>query len=125
MPVAAHVEKNGSFTNTQRPLQWHNQAVEPPGESRSDLWFMYHIGRIIRQKLAGTTDPKDRAILDLTWTYPTEGSIEEPSAEAVLQEVNGWDAEGNPLSGYTDLKADGSTLRGKPPAGERAGVGAR
>jgi formate dehydrogenase major subunit len=112
MPAAAHVEKNGSFTNTQRLLQWHNQAVEPPGDSRSDLWFMFHIGRIIREKLADSTDPKDRAILDLTWTYPTEGAIDEPSAEAVLQEVNGWDGEGNPLSGYTDLKPDGSTACG-------------
>jgi formate dehydrogenase major subunit len=112
LPAAAHVEKNGSFTNTQRLLQWHNQAVEPPGDSRSDLWFMYHIGRTIREKLAGSTDPKDRAILDLTWTYPTEGSIEEPSAEAVLQEISGWDAEGKPLSTYLDLKPDGSTSCG-------------
>ncbi len=112
MPAAAHVEKNGSFTNTQRLLQWHNQAVEPPGDSRSDLWFMYHLGRIIREKLAGSPDPRDRAVLDLTWTYPTEGPLEEPSAEAVLQEINGWDAEGNPLSSYTELKADGSTASG-------------
>ena len=30
LPAAAHTEKNGSFTNTQRMLQWHHKAVEPP-----------------------------------------------------------------------------------------------
>jgi len=36
-PAAAHTEKNGSFTNTQRMLQWHHAAVEPNGAARSDL----------------------------------------------------------------------------------------
>ena len=31
LPAAAHTEKSGSFTNTQRMLQWHDQAVEPGG----------------------------------------------------------------------------------------------
>ena len=53
MPAAAHTEKSGSFTNTQRMLQWHHTAVEPAGDARSDLWFAYHLGRRIREKLAG------------------------------------------------------------------------
>ena len=52
LPAAAHTEKAGSFTNTQRLLQWHHQAVEPAGDVRSDLWFTYHLGRRIRAKLA-------------------------------------------------------------------------
>ena len=52
LPAAAHTEKNGSFTNTQRMLQWHHEAVEPAGDARSDLWFAYHLGRRIRAKLA-------------------------------------------------------------------------
>ena len=39
-PAAAHTEKDGSFTNTQRLLQWHHKAVEPPGDCRSELQFM-------------------------------------------------------------------------------------
>jgi len=112
MPAAAHTEKNGSFTNTQRMLQWHHAAVEPDGDARSELWFYYHLGRIIREKLARSTDERDRPILDLTWDYPTEGSIAEPKAEAVLAEINGWDSEHKPLSGYTSLKHDGSTACG-------------
>jgi formate dehydrogenase major subunit len=112
LPAAAHTEKDGSFTNTQRLLQWHHKAVEPGGDARSDLWFYYHLGRIIRQKLADSTDPRDRPLLDLTWNYPTEGTHADPSAEAVLAEINGFDADGSPLSGYTALKDDGSTRCG-------------
>jgi len=112
LPAAAHTEKDGSFTNTQRLLQWHHQAVEPAGAARSDLWFTYHLGRLIRQKLAGSTDEVDRPLLDLTWDYPVKGSLDEPDAQAVLAEINGWDADGEPLGSYLQLKADGSTRCG-------------
>ena len=133
MPAAAHTEKSGSFTNTQRMLQWHHTAVEPAGDARSELWFTYHLGRLIRSKLAGSAAGRsvrcrgfravagavsgsvsemDRPVLDLTWDYPVSGAIAEPSAEAVLAEINGWDGDGKPLSAYTQLKDDGSTASG-------------
>ncbi len=112
LPAAAHTEKDGSFTNTQRLLQWHHQAVDPPDDARSDLWFYYHLGRIIREKLAGSVDEADRPVLDLVWDYPTVGDLHEPSAEAVLREINGWDASGRPLSSFTQLADDGSTVCG-------------
>ena len=112
LPAASHVEKDGSFTNTQRLLQWHHEAVEPPADCRSDLWFMFHLGRIVRRKLAGSTDPRDRAILDLTWDYPAHGARQEPDAEKVLEEIGGWDGEGKPLSDYMPLEDDGSTACG-------------
>ena len=112
LPAAAHTEKAGSFTNTQRMLQWHHQAVEPSGDNRSDLWFTYHLGRLIRAKLAASDDEMDRPIQDLTWDYPVHGPLAEPDAEAVLAEVNGWDAQGQPVSSYTQLKSDGSTAAG-------------
>jgi formate dehydrogenase major subunit len=112
LPAAAHTEKDGSFTNTQRMLQWHHLAVEPAADARSDLWFTYHLGRRIRAKLAGSADEMDRPVLDLTWDYPVKGRLSEPAAEAVLAEVNGRDADGAPLSSYTQLTADGSTACG-------------
>jgi formate dehydrogenase major subunit len=111
-PAAAHTEKNGSFTNTQRMLQWHHAAVAPAGAARSELHFYFHLGRIIREKLAGSTDEMDRPVLDLTWDYPTEGALAEPSADAVLKEINGWRADGAPLGSYTELEDDGSTTCG-------------
>ena len=114
LPAASHVEKEGSFTNTQRLLQWRHKAVEPPGECRSDLWFYFHLGRIIRDKLAarGRDDDRDRPVLDLAWDYPVSGPLDEPSAEAVLREINGWGPDGRALSAYTELKDDGSTTCG-------------
>jgi len=122
LPAAAHTEKDGSFTNTQRMLQWHHAAVEPAGDARSDLWFIYHLGRRIRAKLAAAAASPgaglavdaemDRPVLDLTWDYPVKGQLQEPDADAVLAEVNGWDAEGRPLSSYTQLADDGSTACG-------------
>lgn len=112
LPAASHTEKSGSFTNTNRWLQWHHAAVEPEGDARSDLWFMYHLGRRIRARLAGSTDPMDRMILDLSWDYPVSGELDEPVADAVLAEINGYGPNGAPLSAYTQLKDDGSTKCG-------------
>ena len=110
-PAASHVEKSGTFTQTQRMLQWREQAVEPPGDARSELWFFYHLGRILREKLSGSTDDRDRPLLDLWWDYELDG--DEPSAADVLRRINGVDlTTGRAVNGYTELKADGSTACG-------------
>jgi formate dehydrogenase major subunit len=112
LPAASHVEKEGTFTNTQRLLQWREKALDPKGDCRSDLWFMYHLGRRVRERLADSADPKDRPVLDLAWDYPVEGEHQDPSAEAVLREINGWGPDGRALSSFIQLKADGSTACG-------------
>jgi formate dehydrogenase major subunit len=112
LPCAAHTEKDGNFTNTQRLLQWHHKACDPPGEARSDLHWIYHLGKTIREKLSGSSDPKDRPILDLVWSYPLVGPHDEPDADSVLQEINGRGADGSFLGSYDELKGDGSTSCG-------------
>jgi formate dehydrogenase major subunit len=113
LPAASHVEKEGTFTQTQRLLQWREKAVDPPGDARSELWFFYHLGRLVREKLAGSTLPRDRAVLDLAWDYPLHPPHDEPGAEAVLREINGYEVStGRPLSAFTELKDDGSTAGG-------------
>jgi formate dehydrogenase major subunit len=111
LPAANHVEKAGSFTQTQRLLQWRDKAVDPPGDCRSELDFYYELGQRIREKLKDSTDEMDRPLLDLAWDYPVDehGDVD---GQAVLKEINGTDAQGNPLSSYTELKADGSTSCG-------------
>jgi formate dehydrogenase major subunit len=113
LPAAAHTEKDGSFTNTQRLLQWHRKAVDPKQDCRSELWFYFHLGRLIKQKLADSEEERDTLIKALRWEYPTHSAIEEPDAEAVLQEISGREiVSGKFLSGYPELKDDGSTLCG-------------
>ncbi|MGI8524203.1 MAG: formate dehydrogenase, partial [Nocardioides sp.] len=112
MPAAAHTEKSGTFTNTQRMLQFHHQAVQPTDDRRSELWFVHQLGQRLRARLADSTAERDRPVQQLTWDYPTEGPYDDPKAEAVLKEINGCDASGALLSTYEDLKGDGSTACG-------------
>jgi len=108
-PAASHVEKAGTFTNTQRLLQWREQAIEPPGDARSELHFVYHLGRLLKEK--ATDAPRDAGLRALTWDYPCHGAIEEPDPEAVLREIHGRSDDG-PIKNFTELKADGTTSCG-------------
>jgi formate dehydrogenase major subunit len=88
-PAAGHAEKDGSFTNTQRMVQWHEKAVDAPGDCRSDRWFVFHLGRRLKAKAAADASPHNDGLRALTWDYPTKGSRGEPDTEAVLKEING------------------------------------
>ena len=112
LPAAAHTEKDGSFTNTQRLLQWHHKAVEPQDDVRSDLWFYYHLGKIIKRKVAERDEPHADPIRFLTWEYPELGEQREPDAHMVLREISGYDAQNRAIASYNELKADGSTACG-------------
>jgi formate dehydrogenase major subunit len=114
-PAASHVEKEGTFTQTERMLQWREQAVEPADDQRSDLWFTYHLGRIIRERLADSADERDRPIVELNWDLPVHGDPVwgEPDAEEVLRRINGYHLDtGELVDDYRHLKADGSTSSG-------------
>ncbi len=125
LPCAGPPEKSGSFTNTQRLLQWHSKAVDPPGDSRSDLQFMWQLGKRMKELYAQSSAPRDQGIRALTWEYGMDGGRErlpdgtlsrlegEPDAEKVLKEINGYSvADGKPLPGFSALKDDGSTACG-------------
>lgn len=124
IPAAASSEKQGSFTNTQRLLQWHDKAIDPPQDCRSDLWFVYHLGKRLKQLYAGSKELRDQGLLNLTWNYEyrqpeilpggARSRIHgEPDAERVLREINGYTvADGKLVSGFSDLKEDGSTACG-------------
>ncbi len=115
-------------------LQWRDKAVDPPGDARSDLWFVYHLGKRLKELYADSKQWRDSGLLNLTWDYemehPEEGSriLDEPDALLVLKEINGYyvrppDAkEGDTrtytlrdaphVPGYAVLKDDGSTACG-------------
>ncbi|MGI8437836.1 MAG: molybdopterin dinucleotide binding domain-containing protein, partial [Chthoniobacterales bacterium] len=125
-PVAGHAEKEGAFTNTQRLLQWREKAVNPPGESKSEGWFIHQLAQRLIAKAHASDDPLDEPLRALDWWYP-EDEHGEPKMEAVLAEINGWktklqpndsaasvfrDGVGPQLDDYMDLKDDGSTASG-------------
>jgi formate dehydrogenase major subunit len=137
IPAATSPEKDGTLTNTQRLLQWHTKALDPPGDCRSDARFVYQLGKRLKQLYAGSTDPRDQPLLSLTWDYDfdaperlpdgTHSRIEgEPDLEKILQEINGYvvrEAESPGVAtpgpgvhqlvrGFSELKDDGTTACG-------------
>jgi formate dehydrogenase major subunit len=103
-PAASHVEKEGTFTNTQRLLQWREKAIEPPGDAQSEMHFLIELGRILKSK--ATAAPRDAALRALTWEYHEEDAAE------ILREIHGSRSDGRPIRHFGELEADGSTSCG-------------
>jgi formate dehydrogenase major subunit len=113
MPGAGHVEKDGTFTNTQRLLQWREKAIDPPGDARSENWFIYHLWRRIVPKAKLDPRARNEGLLALCMDYTIKGAHQEPESDEILQEINGWTiADHKLVTGFTELKADGSTACG-------------
>jgi formate dehydrogenase major subunit len=121
LPCAGFAEKDGTFVNSARWLQWKNAAVAPPGQARLDQDIVAQIFLKVRelyQKEGGVyPDP----ILNLRWPYTLPAN---PALAEVAREINGQaladitDPAGNPikagqqLPGFAALKDDGTTLCG-------------
>ena len=112
-PAAGQAEKDGCFTNTQRLLQWHEKAADPPGDSRSEAWFVYHLGRRLKAMAEADARPRNAGMRALTWRYTTRGAHDEPDMAEVLREINGRRVDdGSQLPGFHALEADGTTACG-------------
>ena len=112
-PAAGTAEKAGTFTNTQRLLQHREKAVDPPGEARSETWFIVHLGRRLKKRAERDDAKSNDGLRALTWDYSTEGTHAEPRVEEVLREINGWSLpDHHQLQHLKDLKNDGSTACG-------------
>src|SRR5438067_2536809 len=86
LPCAGFAEKDGTFVNSARWLQWKNIAVTPPGDAKVDQEILSRIFLRVRelyQKDGGVfPDP----IVNLAWNYtdPLHRSLVE-----LAREVNG------------------------------------
>jgi len=124
LPGAGFAEKDGTFVNSARWLQWKYVAVPPPGAAKVDQEILARIFlrmRELYQKEGGKfPDP----ILNLTWAYTTP---QNPSLAEVAKEINGkalvdlTDEKlfpgqtikaGQQLPGFAWLKDDGTTACG-------------
>ena len=122
LPCAGFAEKDGSFTNSARWLQWKNTALPMPGEARLDQAIVAQIFLKVRDLYKKEGGKFPDPILKLTWSYTDPSN---PSLAEVLKEVNGKalaDLEdpatkqqiktGQQLPGYAWLKDDGTTSCG-------------
>jgi formate dehydrogenase major subunit len=128
LPAAAVAEMDGSFTNTQRLVQWHEKAVDPPDDARSDIWFSVHLGLRLKEMYAKSQEKRDRPIQAITLDYIDKKANrdkgwrieDEPSAETLIKEINGfyWQPgkklyeQDKLVEGFAQLKDDGTTSCG-------------
>ncbi len=122
LPCAGFAEKDGTFVNSARWLQWKNIAIPPPGDAKVDQEILSLIFLRIRelyQKEGGVfPDP----ILNLAWNYPDplHRSFVELAKEIngraladVTDPASGQTIKaGQQLPGFTLLRDDGTTLCG-------------
>jgi formate dehydrogenase major subunit len=115
LPATQVGEIDGTFTNTQRMLQFHHKAAEAPGDCRSDTWFSYELGKRLKKLYANSTLPRDDCWKNVTWDYehenPDERKKGEPSWIKINKELNGFftDDPSRHCVGFAELKDDGST----------------
>ncbi len=68
-PSAQIAEMEGTFTNTQRWVQWHDKAADPPGDCRSDAWFTHQLALRLKKLYADSDLPRDQGFKALIWDF--------------------------------------------------------
>ena len=74
LPAANFAEKDGSFVNSARWIQWKWKAVDPPGQAKPDQEIIARIFLAVRalyEKEGGTYPAPVRA---LNWWYSNPAS---------------------------------------------------
>ena len=110
LPGAGFAEKDGTFVNSARWLQWKNAALPPPGDAKLDQEILARIFLGVRELYRKEGGEFPDPILNVTWNYtdPTN-----PSLAEVAREINGRDlTTGQQLPGFGLLKDDGTTACG-------------
>ncbi|MFL6337433.1 MAG: formate dehydrogenase-N subunit alpha [Pyrinomonadaceae bacterium] len=103
LPGAGFAEKDGTFVNSARWLQWKYVAVPPPGQAKVDQEILARIFLKVRELYRKEGGKFPDGILNLSWNYTTP---ENPSLAEVAKEING-----RALADLTDDKQPGVTVK--------------
>jgi formate dehydrogenase major subunit len=122
LPGAGFAEKDGTWVNSARWLQWKNVAVPPPGEAKVDQEILARIFLKVRELYQKEGGKFPDPILKATWAYTNPVN---PSLAEVAKEINGKAIKdvtdektqttikaGQQLPGFAFLRDDGSTSSG-------------
>jgi formate dehydrogenase major subunit len=124
LPCSGFAEKDGTFTNSARWLQWKWKAIDPPGLAKTDQEVLARIFLAVRDLYKKEGGALPDPILNLSWGYSNPTN---PDLGEALKEINGKalsdvpdpaDATktlvkaGDQVSGFGQLQADGSTMCG-------------
>ena len=123
LPGAGFAEKDGTFVNSARWLQWKWAALPTPGDSKLDQAILSTIFLKVKELYQKEGGKFPDPILNLAWGYSNPNS---PSLTEVAKEINGkaladlhddkqtptdWKT-GQQLPGFAWLKDDGTTSCG-------------
>jgi formate dehydrogenase major subunit len=103
LPGAGFAEKDGTFVNSARWLQWKYVALPPPGEAKVDQEIVARIFLKVRELYQKEGGKFPDPILNLSWSYTTP---QNPSLSEVAKEING-----KALADLTDPLQPGVTIK--------------
>jgi formate dehydrogenase major subunit len=122
LPAANFAEKDGTFVNSARWMQWKWKAVDPPGDAKADQEIVARIFLKVRELYEREGGVAPEPVRSLNWWYSNAAN---PSLDEVCRELNGWVITevkdpsggvtlraGQQLSKFLDARADGTTLSG-------------
>jgi len=128
LPATGFAEKDGSFTNSARWVEWKWKAVGPPGLAKSDQEILARIYLAVRDLYRKEGGALPEAVLNVSWDYTNPAA---PDLGEVLKEINGKALEdvfepssdpkqpkkvlvaaGKQLDNFGQLRDDGSTACG-------------
>ncbi len=122
LPAANFAEKDGTFTNSARWLQWKWKALDPPGSAKADQEIIGRLVLKLKDLYAREGGVLPDPVIKMAWDYSNPAS---PNLEEVAREINGKVLEdfkdektgveykrGQQVPGFAALRADGKTLSG-------------
>jgi formate dehydrogenase major subunit len=126
LPASGFAEKDGTFTNSARWMQWKWKALDPPGNAKTDQEIMARIFLAVRDLYQKEGGPGAEQVLNATWSYTNPVA---PDLGEVLKEINGKAlvdipdpndktktkmirTAGQQLENFGQLQDDGSTACG-------------
>jgi formate dehydrogenase major subunit len=124
LPAANFAEKDGTFTNSARWMQWKWKAIDPPGLAKPDQEILSRIFLAVRDLYRKEGGALPEQLLNVDWAYQNPA---EPDLGEVLKEINGkaladltdpkdptkvLRKAGQQLEGFGELREDGTTMCG-------------
>jgi formate dehydrogenase major subunit len=110
LPCTHWIEKDGSFVNSGRWMQWKDAVMPPQGESRHDHWILAELFSRVKALYAKGGGKFPDPIMHLRMDYKDP---KKPTLDEIAQEVNGKDlTTGKPMATFAKLMDDGTTSSG-------------
>jgi len=124
LPASNFAEKDGTFTNSARWIQWKWKALDPPGQAKTDQEILARIFLAVRELYRKEGGQVPEQVMSVDWSYTNPVA---PDLAEILKELNGKalvdlkDAKdptkviklaGQQLDGFAQLTDDGSTMVG-------------